>query len=106
MEKDRLEVLRAKVARFTSATTHHTAHMADYRTELATLRAGVARRKPVDTSGPWLTPTAAARLASVSRRTLDRWIARGLLRVSRVGKVVRVSRESLDRLLAGPEVAP
>ncbi len=62
-----------------------------------------ARQTPAAASpaadGPWLRPVDAARLASVSRRTLDRWLSTGLVRASRVGGVVRVERASLDRLL-------
>lgn len=44
----------------------------------------------------WLTKAEAAERLSVSLRTLERWIARGLLPAARVGSLVRISREQFE----------
>ena len=53
-------------------------------------------RKPDD---GYLSCAAAGRLASVSIRTIQRWIENGSLVAHRVGAVVRVRRADLERLL-------
>lgn len=48
---------------------------------------------------PWLSVAAGALHASVSEDTLREWIASGALRVGRVGRIIRVRRSEIDRLL-------
>lgn len=48
---------------------------------------------------PWLTPDEAADYLQVTRRTLDRWRADGILSAYRFGpRAVRFSRHELDAL--------
>lgn len=46
-----------------------------------------------------LTPDEAAEYLKVTRRTIDRWIADGTLKASKIGRVVRISRSEINRLL-------
>lgn len=48
---------------------------------------------------PWLTTSEGARYAAVSEDTLREWIANGQLQAGRVGRVLRVRRSDIDRLL-------
>jgi len=49
-----------------------------------------------------LTTRAAATVAGVAQGTIRRWIREGRLVGHRAGRVVRVQRSELDRLLNGP----
>jgi excisionase family DNA binding protein len=58
---------------------------------------------------PWLSLEAAARYAFVSERTMARWVKRGKLQTTTIGRRRLVLRESLDDLLraaAREEVTP
>lgn len=44
-------------------------------------------------------PAEAARLLGVTRRTVDRAIARGEIRIARLGRRVLIARVEIDRLL-------
>ncbi len=50
----------------------------------------------------YLTIAEAAAVAHVSKRTVERWVAGGVVRVVRVGRVVRIRRRDLERVLAPP----
>lgn len=47
----------------------------------------------------WMTTDEAARYLRVSRRTIQNWMARGLLKHSTVGQVVRIKREWCDEAM-------
>ena len=51
-------------------------------------------------NGP-LTPEEAAEYLKVTRRTIDRWIADGTMKASKIGRVVRIKRSEIVRLLEG-----
>jgi excisionase family DNA binding protein len=48
-----------------------------------------------------LTPEEAAEYLKVTRRTIDRWIADGTIKASKIGRVVRIKRSEIDRILSG-----
>ena len=48
-----------------------------------------------------LTPDEAAEYLKVTRRTIDRWIADGTIKASKIGRVVRINRSEINRLLKG-----
>ncbi|MBC7228695.1 MAG: helix-turn-helix domain-containing protein [Thermoflexales bacterium] len=53
-----------------------------------------------------LSSTEVARRLGVSRRTVRRWVAAGLLRAYRVGGVLRVHPDDLGAFLARAQVVP
>ncbi len=57
----------------------------------------IARTAPVERMA--YTPREAAAALGISRRSLDRAVARGDLRAARIGGAVRIPRAELDRLL-------
>lgn len=65
------------------------------RDELA--RALAARDAPVE----YLTVAQAASVAQVARGTVRRWVREGRLADHRAGRVVRVRRDELDRVMRG-----
>lgn len=57
--------------------------------------------EPAPTTDRWLRPDQAARHCKVSRRTIERWQARGLITTYKPagGRLVLLDREELDRVL-------
>ena len=50
-------------------------------------------------AGRPLTPDEAAEYLKVTRRTIDRWIMDGTIKASKIGRVVRIKRSEIERLL-------
>ena len=59
-----------------------------------------------DSLRPLLRSTAAADALGVNLRTLHRLIDTGALRAHRIGRVIRVHPDELDRFLADNEIEP
>ena len=58
------------------------------------------------TVGPFLSPRQIADRLGVSRRTVDRYIARGELRASRFGKLVRVAESEVLTFIRRHQIGP
>lgn len=50
----------------------------------------------------WMNMTEAAKYLGISRRTIYRWIDKGIIKVYEIGPgVKRIKKEDLDRILSG-----
>lgn len=47
----------------------------------------------------WLSPQEAAEYLGVSRATIYRWVKGGKLTIHKMGKVARIKKQDLDRLM-------
>jgi excisionase family DNA binding protein len=74
------------------------------REQLAALTSTVERRS--DNRGEFLSVKGAATIASVSSGTVRGWISSGRLQAHRAGRLLRVRRDDLIRLLSAPPSAP
>ena len=66
------------------------------------VRAEVAKLAPAPPVDDYLTVNAAAAFASVAPGTIRRWVRDGSLAEHRAGRVLRVRRSELERLLSAP----
>lgn len=82
-----------------TALNRHRPTYTDTGPPTATGRAGSARLPRMPRPDEYLTIREAADAAHVSKRTLERWLAAGVVRAVRVGRVVRIRRADLDRAL-------
>ena len=67
---------------------------------LVTALVDAARAPQPEPAAEYLTTAAAATVASVGEATIRRWVREGRIRGYRAGRVLRVRRDDLDRLLA------
>ena len=63
----------------------------------------MAARKKSAPASLVLSPSEVASLLGVCRKTVDRRIADGSLKAIRLGGIIRISRQSIDDLIAGAE---
>jgi excisionase family DNA binding protein len=71
--------------------------------------ARLAEREHASGSTPWLTVAEAGERLRVSERTIERWLERGRVRSSTIGRRRLLHRDDLDayvRATTGEEVAP
>ena len=66
------------------------------------VRDELAKAKPANDVTEFLSTTEAAEFASVAPGTIRRWIREGKLRDHRAGRLVRVLRTDLEKLLKEP----
>jgi excisionase family DNA binding protein len=74
------------------------------REQLAALASTVEQRS--DNRGEFLSVKGAATIASVSVGTVRGWVSCGRLQAHRAGRLIRVRRDDLMRLLSAPPSAP